>query len=131
VRLDKTNYTCLIHDGRHKYTIDEPLDKGGSDKGPDPYSMLLASLGSCTAITLKMYAERKGWNVEDINITMSIVPTSDNSKRTTVFVRDIDVKGQLSSEQLDRLQQIAKLCPVSKILEGSIEITTVLKKTTS
>ena len=126
VRLGKINYVCTVDDGHHQWMLDEPVENGGSDLSPDPYTALLASVGGCTAITMRMYAQRKGWNVEAIEIKMSLVTATEGGERKTVFTRSISVEGNLTSEQLSRLQQIATACPVSKILEGEIAIDTTI-----
>ncbi len=128
VHLGAKNFACTNDDGSHRWIIDEPLHKGGEDTGPDPYAALLGSLGSCTAITIKMYAERKGWAVQyiDVNVEMFSKPTAD--EKNTVFTRTITVMGNIDEAQLQRLRQIAKACPVSKILEGAITIETHIKK---
>ncbi len=124
VRLGNINYACTVSDGRHEWMIDEPVENGGNDIAHDPYSALLASIGSCSAITIKMYAQRKGWPVDDIEIKMSLATQTIGGKRKSVFTRNIFVKGNLSREQLTRLEQIATVCPVSKILEGDIIVET-------
>src|SRR3954451_22608912 len=124
VRLGNINYACTVSNGRHEWMIDEPVENGGNDIAHDPYSALLASIGCCSAITMKMYAQRKGWPVEDIEIKMSLATQMVAGKRKSVFTRNIFVKGNLSREQLTRLEQIATVCPVSKILEGDIIVET-------
>jgi putative redox protein len=119
-RLGSTNYQCTVTDGTHQWTIDEPTEQGGGNTGPDPYAALMGSLGSCTAITLKMYAARKGWTIQHIDVLIEM-QRSDNQ---TTFSRQIAVTPALDAQQLERLRQIAKACPVSKILEGKIHIET-------
>ena len=126
VRLSNINYACTISDGHHQWMIDEPVEKGGSDIAHDPFAALLASIGSCSAITIRMYAQRKGWDVEDIEVKMSLASQTEGGKRQTVFTRNILVKGNLTNDQLIRLQQIATACPVSKTLEGEITFETGL-----
>lgn len=126
VRLGNINYACTISNGRHEWMIDEPVENGGNDIAHDPYSALLASLGSCSAITVKMYAQRKGWQVEEIVIKLNITTQMVAGKKHTVFNRNITIKGNLDNEQLLRLQQIVAACPISKMLEGEIKIDTVL-----
>ena len=128
VRLGKADYACTIMDGSHQYIADEPLSNGGADKGPNPYSYLLASLGSCTAITIKMYAKRKNWELEYVNITLNVFHKIEEQRRTTILVREIQIKGRVNDAQLDRLGQIARACPISKILEGPIQIQTFVKR---
>ncbi len=126
VRLGNVNYACTISDDHHEWIIDEPEEKGGSNRGPDPYTALLASVGSCSAITMRMYAQRKGWEVGDIEIKMSLATQTEGSSRKTVFIRKVLVKGNLDDDQLRRLQHIVNLCPVSKLLEGKITMKTGL-----
>jgi putative redox protein len=126
VRLGNINYACIVSDGRHEWMLDEPVDNGGSDIAHDPYSALLASIGSCSAITMKMYAQRKGWQVEDIEIKMSLATQTIAGKKHSVFTRSVYVKGNLDNDQLMRLKQIVTVCPVSKILEGEIKVETIL-----
>jgi len=126
VRLGNINYVCTIKDGAHEWLIDEPVENGGNDIAHDPYAALLASLGSCSAITIKMYAQRKGWPVEDIEIKLTMATQIVEGKRHSVFTRNVCIKGDLTNEQLHRLQQIVIACPVSKILEGEITVITGL-----
>jgi putative redox protein len=128
VQLGPQNYACTVTDGNHRWIIDEPVDKGGGNTGHDPYGALLASLGSCTAITLKMYAARKGWDLQSVTVDTALVSETITDKKTTAFLRSITVTGTLDDAQLQRLQQIAKACPISKILEGSISIETEIKR---
>lgn len=126
VRLGNLNYACTVSDGRHEWMMDEPVENGGNDIAHNPYAALLASIGSCSAITAKMYAQRKGWPVEAIEIKLSLATQTVAGKRKSVFTRTAAVKGNLTTEQLLRLQQIITICPISKILEGEITIETGL-----
>ncbi len=111
-----------IYVGRHHLVADEPVDLGGEDAGPSPDEYLAASLGTCTAITLQMYSQRKSWPLEDAEVRVSIQPGAGATK----FNRSIHLKGALTSEQKARLLQIANACPIHKILSGKIEIETLL-----
>lgn len=119
-----TKYRVQLDNGRHLFSADEPDDKGGQDTAPTPDELLEASLASCTAITLRMYAERKQWSIEKIAVEVKL----ERIETRTVFTRQIYLSGQLDIEQRERLLQIAKLCPVSKTLAGSIEINTSVNK---
>ncbi len=118
----------LFLNGFH-YLADEPLNVGGTELGPTPTSLLLASLGSCTAITLRMYSERKQWDVRKITVKLENRPrkrdngSADNGSE---IVRKITFQGDLSMEQRERLIQIANKCPVHKTLTNKIVITTEL-----
>lgn len=128
VHLDITDFTCRLEYGQHRWTLDEPVDKSGSNLGPDPYAALVGCLGSCSAITLKMYANRKGWDVQKIDVSLQVSHKETPDKKTTVFASEIYITGNINDEQLQRLQQIVKACPVSKILEAGVEIETIIKR---
>jgi len=113
-----TKYQVRLENGRHVFGADEPVAQGGTDLAPAPDELLEAALASCTAITLRMYADRKQWPLESIDVDVTL----ERIDGKTVFSRNIHLKGNLDQEQKDRLLQIAKLCPVSKTLSGSIEV---------
>lgn len=117
--IASTNYRVRLQNGRHELGADEPRDAGGGDTGPAPDELLEASLASCTAITLRMYAQRKQWPVAEIEVTVKM----ERSARNTVFTRHISINGDITEEQRQRLLEIAKACPVSKTLLGEIDIT--------
>jgi putative redox protein len=102
----------------HLVTADEPRKHGGEDTGPSPQELLAASLASCSAITMEMYADRKGWDVGDMVIEVSYEPAQRGSP--TRFVMNVQLPKELSEEQRDRLMQIAAKCPVHRALEGEV-----------
>ena len=116
-------YKTELVTGGHQLLADEPLEVGGKNLGPGPGEYLLISLASCTAITLRMYADRKQWPVEKIRVELS----SEKIEGTTVFTRHIYFEGTLDPAQRDRLLQIANACPVHKTLTSPIEIKTEVK----
>lgn len=118
--LDGSFYQTKISTKNHQYVADESLDHGGTDTGPNPFELLASSLISCTAITLKMYADRKGWALGAIRVDVSIDYQRENSR--TVFSRDISFSAALEDAQRNRLLQIANACPVHRILSSSIEV---------
>lgn len=120
--IGKHHYQTTITNQRHTLIADEPEELNGSDLGPTPEELLLMSLSSCTAITLRMYADRKQWPLDELEVHVSITKLEDK----TVLERSIFPKGNLSAEQTTRLVQIAKACPVHKILTSPIEIITNL-----
>lgn len=102
---------------------DEPVSLGGKDLGPDPYSLLLASLAACTLSTLRMYIDRKGWDIPHISVTLNM-GKDDNDNLTTIIQRDIQFGNAITDEQKEKLLLIATKCPVSKILSNNIIIHT-------
>ncbi|MFP5040588.1 OsmC family protein [Parasediminibacterium sp. JCM 36343] len=120
--ITTAHYQVTLTSNSHQFIADEPLTVGGKDTGPAPDNILEAALASCTAITLRMYADRKQWPVESIDVAVQ-VQRIDNK---TVFTRNITLHGQIDEEQKERLLQIAKACPVSKSLMGEIEINSLI-----
>ena len=111
----------LVHDlsiREHNLKADEPKDQGGDDAGPSPQELLAASLASCTAITMEMYAERKGWDVGEIVVDVDYEPAQRGSP--TRFTMQVHMPKELPEDQRDRLMQIAAKCPVHRALEGEV-----------
>ncbi|UYQ95904.1 (4Fe-4S)-binding protein [Chitinophaga horti] len=112
-------YQCTIDWRNGSFLVDEPLTAGGQDLGPDPYTLMLASLASCTMITLRMYIERKNWNVPRIIVNANLWQEKVEDRTKTTMDRDIAFPGaELDTTQKNRLLEIAKNCPISKLLEG-------------
>ncbi|UWY26678.1 OsmC family protein [Flavobacterium sp. TR2] len=103
---------------------DEPQQLGGKNLGLNPTELLASSLASCTLITLRMYINRKQWNVEEINVKIDF--DRDSERSVSVFTRKIEVIGDVNEEQRQRLETIANSCPIHKTLTHSIEIKTTL-----
>jgi putative redox protein len=102
----------------HQLTIDEPTDKGGEDQGPSPQEILAAALAACTAITMEMYAKRKGWDVGDVEVACDYTPSERGCPtRFNLVMRFPD---SMSDEQIERLRVIAAKCPVHRTLEGEV-----------
>lgn len=124
-----------ITDGEHALIADEPLAAGGSNAGPDPYSLLLGALGACTAMTLQIYARRKEWPLEQVEVSLKhsrihagdcddCVATSGKIER---IERYISLSGKLNEEQRARLLDIAERCPVHKTLASGVSIKSYLE----
>jgi putative redox protein len=121
--LDGSKYKTKIFAGGHVIYSDEPEELGGTDEGMVPGALLLASLGSCTAITMRMYADRKEIPLEGVIIDMAICKEEEMSKETTIS-RKIELLGTLTSEQMEKLMQIADRCPIHRLLSNPIRIVT-------
>lgn len=126
VRVTETGngrYEVLVEAGSHAFLADEPESMGGGDMGPDPYQLLSAGLGACTAITLRMYANRKGWPLEKVSVEVSHekehaedCERCEEGRKVDIFERKLWVHGNLDEEQRARLLEIADKCPVHKTL---------------
>ena len=122
--IGREKYQCTISWRNGIFIADEPVKSGGKDLGPDPFTLLLSSLASCTLVTLKMYIDRKGWAIDNIEVEANMQQVKEGDKIITTIYRDIKFPGEITEEQKKRLLQIASACPVSKILENQIEIIT-------
>ena len=115
----------------HTLITDEPVDAGGDDAGPDPYTLLLAALGSCTSMTVMLYARRKGWPVKRVTVRLRqqrihAKDCQDCGEDAEGYIhrieRAVTFEGELTTEQLNRLQEIAHKCPVHKTLTSPIVV---------
>jgi len=119
-----------IRTGNHVFIADEPLEAGGTDEGPAPYELLLAALGACTAMTLQIYARRKQWPLEKVEVSLShdriyahdCAECVTKEGKITRIDRYISLTGRLSDEQKSRLLEIAQQCPVHRTLTSEISI---------
>ncbi len=114
-------YTQTVQAGAHALVADEPVDVGGLDKGPAPYDLLLSALGACTAMTLRMYANQKKWDLKKATVKLTHEKREDAEKKKYDFItREIAVEGALDDAQRQRLLEIANKCPVHKTLTGEM-----------
>ena len=124
--LGTEKYYTKVIAGENTLITDEPVDKGGGNKGFNPFEILATSLASCTAATLRMYIDRKGWDIPTITVEVDL--ENFPQTRTAQFCRIIDFgTTEVSEEIKDRLFKIADACPVHKILTNNIEILTKSK----
>ena len=124
--LGQTPYLVTLSDGAHQWLSDEPLGAGGGSRGPTPHELLLSGLGACTAITLRMYANRKGWPLANVTVELQLNPDGAPATGGAEIRRQIRLQGELTAEQRQRLLDAANACPVSRTLGGAIHTTTSL-----
>ena len=113
-----------VRSGGYAFLADEPRSVGGLGSGPDPYGMLAAALGTCTAMTLRLYAERQGWPLERVQVRVQHHRASLEAR--DLFEREIYLEGPLDEAQRARLVEIAERCPVHKTLDRGSDVRTVL-----
>jgi putative redox protein len=111
-------FTHELEVREHKLTADESKEDGGDDAGPSPQELLAASLASCTAITMEMYAQRKGWNTDGLEVDVDYTPADRGSP--TRFILVMRMPAHLSEEQVEKLRVIAAKCPIHRTLEGEV-----------
>ena len=116
--------------GSHQFSVDEPEEFGGTDKGPTPYEYLLSALGSCVAITVRMYANKKDWKLDDVEVELTHhkvhAKDCEDCEQTKGYVdiieKSVKLIGDLTDEQKARLTEIAGRCPVHRTLENGVKI---------
>lgn len=116
--VSDTGLAMQVVVGDHTLKSDEPFDVGGTDTGPAPSELLLAALGACEGITLRMYAARKGWNLKDVRVRL----TASTVEGVYVIRRHLEVDGDLDTAQRARLHEIANRCPVQRAITGEVRV---------
>lgn len=133
---EENKFTTAIKAGDHFLTGDEPEKYGGNNFGPTPYDLVSSGLATCTAMTIRMYADRKKWKLDEVNVHIDHNKVhgedcakceNDESSRIDQFSREIELIGDLDDKQRQKLLEIANKCPVHKTLLSEIEIKTNLK----
>ena len=136
IARNSTNVQVEVTAGRHRFVSDEPIGVG-DDAGPDPYALLLSALGACKVITVQMYARRKGWSLEDVQVDLDTRKVhakdcedceSDPDARVDIIECQISFSGDLTPEQIARLTEISKRCPVHRTLTSETKIRTTVKE---
>jgi putative redox protein len=117
-RRDGAGFRHTVHVRDHNVVVDEPLTSGGEDLGPDPRELLAVSLASCTAITMEMYAARKGWDIGHIEVDVDYTPAERGCP--TKFELIMRLPENLPDDQVERLRVIAAKCPVHRVLDGEV-----------
>ena len=131
---DDDGFTTQMKVGNHYMIADEPINYGGNDFGPSPYELVSAGLSACTAMTIQMYAKRKGWKIDNVEVHTSYGKThaidcedcDTDSAKIDTFSREIKLEGDLDEKQIKRVLQIADKCPVHKTLHSEIKVVTNL-----
>ena len=118
VARQREKFTHDVKAGDHTLTVDEPDESGGEDVGPSPQELLAAALASCTAITMEMYAQRKGWDISGLAVDVEYTPAERGCP--TQFELVLKMPAHLNEEQIEQLQVIAAKCPVHRTLEGEV-----------
>ena len=118
--IGTTNYAVSIAAGRHQLNADEGMKLGGKDTGPAPYELLCSALGACTAITVRMYAERKGWPLRGLHVDVRF----ESKDKKGAIMRVLSFEGELDDDQRARLADIAERTPVTLTLKQGVVITT-------
>jgi putative redox protein len=113
-------YTHEVEVDGHHVVSDEPPEKGGNDEGPSPTRLLLASLAACTATTVEMYADRKGWELGSVEVEAT--RDSDELEEPVRYSVEVRIPAPLTDEQAERIKVIASKCPVHRTLTGAVEI---------
>lgn len=122
IETDESDYAVAIEVSGHTLKGDEPESFGGGNTGPAPYDLLLAALGECTAMTVRWYAIQQKWPLEKVEVTL----THHKVEKVDTFEKKITIHGGgLSSQQRQKLVEVAAKCPVQRTLEGKVEIRTV------
>jgi len=117
-------YGQIVMSGHHVLGADEPETSGGHDTGPDPFAHVMAGLGACTAMTIRMYAARKGWTLDRVTVRVSHEKRGALARH--LFKREIMLHGPVDEQQRGRMTEIAEHCPVHKLLQEGAEIETTL-----
>jgi putative redox protein len=120
VRTGQARYHTEILIGGHSLVADEPERAGGTDTGPTPFGLLMAALGACTTITLRMYADRKEWPLEEIGVRLDHRKLESDEPKTAEISQTLELVGPLNAKQRERLLEIAHRCPVHRALEAGV-----------
>lgn len=128
---NNNEYKQEIKAGSHSLTADVPKSEGGTELGPSPHELMLAALGACTSMTVKMYANRKGWPVTSVEVLCreeKITDPANESRTIPLITREVKLGGELTDEQVDSLKAIADKCPIHKMLSGNNKIETAVAR---
>lgn len=127
VTIGTDDYRTTVRSRGHTFYLDEPGELGGKDTAPTPYELLLGSLGACKAITVRMYANRKGWDLREVRLDLAHSRPNDRDGAEQIDI-SISFTGDLDEEQRARLKEIANKCPVQKTITGELAVGTILEE---
>ena len=122
---NESTLVTRIDAGGHALVADEPVSAGGTGTGPAPFELVASALVACTAMTVRLYAQRKGFPVTTIDVSVEVLK-ADAGRPRDAFVRKLTLGGDLTDEQRQRCVEIAKKCPVGRLLEGGADVPTTL-----
>lgn len=120
-------YTTRLKANGRELIADEPKEYGGNEEGPAPADYLCMALASCKAITIRMYAQRKQWKLDDVKVTAKLVKGDQMASGKNTFFCEIKLSGDLTDEQVKRILEISKVCPVDRLLIKQSEVVTVME----
>ena len=123
VVLTNRNYLAEAKMRNHFAVIDEPIALGGGDNAPTPVEYLLTAIGGCVAITLRMYSERKGWELGEITVNV----TQNNDENGSFLLEEISFEKEIKDEQRTKLLEIAGKCPVARMIKGETRVENMIK----
>jgi putative redox protein len=115
----KEPYRQIIHANDHTFFADVTLEKGGQNTAPDPHQLLFGAWGACTSMTIQMYAQRKGWQLESVRVAFE---EERQPGRTPTIRKDIQISGKLTEEQIQALERIAEKCPVNQLIVNDKQV---------
>ena len=128
VSIGSEKYKTEVIIGKHTLQIDEPESIGGKDLGPTPIDLLLSSIGTCKAITMRMYADNKNWPLEKIEINLSLEVVKNNANQFTQIDVEVNLVGNLDEQQKERIIKVGDKCPVHKMMSNPFKIETRLRQ---
>lgn len=120
--IGRETYKTVLSADNHQFVADEPEDMGGADLGPDPFELFLSSLAACKAMTMRMYADRKKWDLESVKMELSLEVKDSDQQQTTYINVNLELFGDLDDQQRQRILAIADKCPIHKVMQNPIVI---------
>lgn len=127
VVLGTQDYRTRVTSRTHEFFVDEPGDLNGGDTAQDPYETLLGALGACKAITVRMYAQRKGWDLQEVRLDLVHSRPNGRGKPEQIDI-SLSFVGDLDDDQRKRLKEIANACPVQKTITGELSVNSILEE---